>query len=151
MSTFYRAFKEHALTVPAITALVSTRIHAIRYPQTPTYPAIMYVRIGQPVRTYTHSGDSYIMTSRYRIEVADQEGRDPTTDALTVVTDVGIQLLLPPAEGGFSGFKGLLGVAPNQLEIGGMWCDGQSETYDADELDVLRLIQDWKVQHKKES
>lgn len=151
MSTFYRAFRDHALGVTAITDLVGTRIHAVRYPQTPTYPAIMYVRVGQPMRVYTHSGDSYILTSRYRIEIADREDRDQATDALSVVTSVGIQLTRPPAEGGFSGFTGLLGVVPNQLEVGGMWCEGQSETYDADELDVLRLIQDWKVQHTLES
>ena len=151
MSTFYQAFFDHAQTIPALTALVSTRVHAIKYPQSPVYPAIRFGRVGQPERDYTHDGDTGILISRYQVEVAHDETKAPSGDALTPILAIANLLTAKPIDGGFSGFTGQLGVAPNDLRIGVILIGPMSETYDADDLRVLRVIMDWRVQHCRES
>lgn len=151
MSTFYQAFRDHALANAAIAAKVGTRIHSVKYPQSPIYPAIRVSRIGQPERDYTHSGDSGIIVSRYQIECADSEEQAADNDPLTSVLSVSNLLAAKPVNDGFSGFRGLLGVAPNDLQVGAMFLVNQLETYDPDELRVFRVIQIWRVQHCKES
>lgn len=151
VSTFYQAFLDHTQTLPALVALVGTRVHSVKYPQSPLYPAIRVSRSGQPDRDYTHDGDSGIIVSRYLIEVSDSEQTAVDNDPLTSALAVANLLSAKPVDSGFSGFKGLLGVAPNQLLIGGMWLQSQFEIYDPDELRVLRVVQDWRVQHCPEN
>ncbi len=145
-SGFYEAFKAHTQTIVALVALVGSRIYSVNYRQSLTYPAIRVTRTGQPETDVTLTGPTGITTSTFQIEVADSEqnaaGGNPLKSAL-VIADM---LAEKPANDGFNGFTGLLGVAPDDLQVGVMLLTNQFETYDPDELRVLRVIQTWRVQ-----
>ena len=145
MSTFYRAFRDHVIATPAIQAVVSGRVHAVKRPQDPVYPHLFVFRVGQPIREYSHDGDSGLVTSRFQIECVDEESSG--NDAVASVLALGILLLKKPADGGFSGFKGDLGISPNELAIGAMLHIGAFDDYDPDELRIVRHVQDWRVTH----
>jgi len=151
MSNFYQAFRDHAQTLAPLTALVGPRMYAMKYPQTPTYPAIRVNKISEVDREYSHSGDFGLITSQYQIEVASSEEQAPNGNPLIEVQTVGAILSARSDAGGFSGFTGDLGVSPNELFVGVMILQDLSETYDPDELRVLRQIQIWRVQHCRET
>lgn len=142
---FYQAFRDHAQTLAPLTALVGTRVHARKYPQSPTYPAILVTRIGLPDVDMTLTGASGISTETYQIEVADSEENAANGEPLVTALAIAKILSSKPAAG-FLGFTGLLGTSPNQVQIGVMLLVNQFDTYDAAELRVLRVIQTWRVQ-----
>ena len=151
MANFYRAFRDHVSTLAPVVAIVGSRVHSIKYPQTPTYPAIRVNRIGVPEVETSHSGDFGLWVSQYQIEIASSEAQALNGDPLAEVQSVANILHARADEGGFAAFTGLLGIAPNQLTIGVMMLTNESETYDPDELRVLRSIQIWRVQHCRET
>lgn len=65
MQDFYRDLYTYLQTQTGLTALVGTRIHPVRMPQEPTFPAIVITKVSKP-RVTAHTGDSRLANPRYQ-------------------------------------------------------------------------------------
>lgn len=112
-----------------VVALVSTRVHVLILPQSPVLPAIRVQLIDEP-KAYQLRGEDGLVASRVQV---DAFGRDyATTGALAVAIDAAL-----------SGKSFLVG-SPTFEVVSAFRLD-RRVLYEAEELRMIRILQDYQV------
>lgn len=139
------ALREYLLGLPAVTALVSTRIYVKRPPQRPTHPHIVLIPISKVIQKHLR-GATGPMKRRVQVEsigAAGESGVDARAVALAVSDAV-------DGDGLGSGFNGLsTTIGSPALVINGMFYEDGSdhERYDGDEFRTYTIIRDYMVHY----
>ena len=95
------AIRTKLVGAAAVTAIVGTRIHAIKLPQNATMPAITY-QVVSDIPEYDMEGDAGVSTMRLQVECHDRERQG--YDAYN-----GARVLGAAVRAALSGFKGTIG------------------------------------------
>jgi len=126
--------------ITALVALVSTRIYAVRLPQTPTNLTLPAVRVQQISRAETVHlrGVAQLMRARVQVDAIAQEqsGADPLARAHAVANAA----YGDGGGAGLAGFSGLVGSVDVRSIVP---IPGQREQYDADDLRQVLVGQDY--------
>lgn len=133
------AVRSRLLQVSAVTALVASRIWSVKLPQSPTLPAVAVSLVGE-ITDYHLRGEDHTKSARVQVDTYVQEGAGSwkaTVDAIAkAIHGDGAGL-------GLSGWRGTLGSPPFDVLLV-MRLDRQ-QTYEAAELRVVRIRQDYRV------
>lgn len=142
-----RGLRTYLLTLSGVTTLVSTRIYGLRLPQSPTYPAVRFQEVGKR-QDYTHDGDSGLSWVRMQIDSVAREvsGTDPFETVKTLARAIKGSGTTP----GLSGFRGTWGTVPNTVTVSGVFLISEFDTYEPDELQVVRRLQEYRIQFRDE-
>ena len=65
MTTFYQDLWTYLQAQTGLTALIGVRLHPVRLPQNPTFPAVVFTKISKP-RVVSQQGDSGLSNPRYQ-------------------------------------------------------------------------------------
>lgn len=137
-----QAVVERLLDLPAVVALVSSRIYQLRLPQNAALPAIRVQLVSEPT-DYHLRGGSGMYRSRVQVDAFAQEssGMDPYGEA----TDLANAIHGDDAGAGLSGWHGEAGGSPPELRIHTVQRVDRQVGYDAEELREVRCRQDYMV------
>lgn len=115
-----------------VAALVGTRGYQLRFPQTPTYPALRVLALDDPT-LYTHDGATDLRKATVQIDAVAQEssGLDPYASA---------EALVDAIDGALSGYVGPMGSGSPGRDVRGVFRDSRKPTYDPEELRVVRIV-----------
>lgn len=131
------------LQLGAVTALVSTRIYLDKLPQAPTYPAVR-VQLVDDLTSQHLRGPNGLCRARVQVDAYAHEdsGVDPYAQVAALAAALHGDGLGPSASG-LEGWIGELGSPPFQI----VECARalRLRTYDADELKILTMSQDYLV------
>lgn len=136
------AICEQLLAASGLTALVGSRIYHVKLPQKPTLPAVRVQLIDEPrdyhLRGVHGSTRALVQVDAYAAEVSATAGYDPkaTVDAVAAAIDAAL-----------SGQRFTNG-SPATIEITSCFRDARRPLYDADDLRLLRVSQDYRVVSK---
>lgn len=113
-----------------VAQVMADRIYPKKFPENPTYPAIVYHRIST-VREYSQDGFSALTSVRFQFDV----------HARTYVAarDLSGKLRLA-----IDAFRGVVG----DVDINGIWNEDEDDGYD-DDLNVFWFRQDYRVLHNE--
>lgn len=127
-------------TLTPVTALVSTRVHLDKLPQTPTYPCVRVTLVDEVI-SYHLRGGTNLKQARVQVDAYAKElsGIDPYAMATAVAGAVHGD----EAGSGLSGWQG--GVGSPAFEIVGIVRVDRRRYYDPEELRVLTMSQDYHV------
>lgn len=128
--------------IAAVNALVGTRIYQLKLPQKPTLPAIRVQEISE-VRSYHLRGGSSRGRTRVQVDVYANEtaGNDPYGDAIALAAAVHGD----EAGSGLSGWVGDVDGSPASMRVTGILRDSRTVEYEAEELRLVRVRQDYLV------
>ncbi len=130
--TIEEAIAAELIRQGGVAALVGTRVYPTTLPEKPTYPAIVYERIGAtPVRS--HSGFGGLTEARYRLTVLAATPAEAARVAVAV-------------EDALDGFSGFLGHDTDGVETDAIFLDDDSTGYE-DDLQVYRRDLVFWIQH----
>jgi hypothetical protein len=130
-----------------VTALVGTRIHLDRLPQSPDYPSVRVQEIDDEGSLYLR-GPVGIKRARIQVDAFDRErsGHDPYAGASAVAEAIYGNGAGDQATGLF-GFVGFAGGSP-AMRILVVEDGGRRRDYDPKELRVLTVSQDYLVHYR---
>lgn len=137
-----QAVVQRLLELPAVVALVASRVYQLKLPQSPTLPAIRVQLISEPT-SYHLRGGSGMYRSRIQIDAyaAERSGADPYGAAV----DVADAIHGDDAGAGLSAWQGNTGSSPPSLRIHACMRVDRQVGYDAEELREVRVRQDYLV------
>lgn len=125
----------------AVAALVGTRVYQLILPQKPTLPAVRVQLIDDPSLYHLRGSED---TARARVQVdayADEmQSADPKATADAVAAAVHAAL---------SGQRFMASGSPAPLEVLGAFRDARRTLYEADELRLVRVSQDYLIVSKR--
>ncbi|MEY9580960.1 hypothetical protein ABIE88_008536 [Bradyrhizobium diazoefficiens] len=125
-------FAADSVIGPLVTASGVSRIFPIVLPQGVKLTSIVYTRIsGQG--DYTMQGASGYTAPRYQIAAW-----APTADAAVRLANA--------IKDAFDGFKGAIGTGNDAVDVQGVFCGDQRETYD-DIVQMFGVMRDYFVHH----
>lgn len=122
MSSLEAALAHYLRTRPDISARAADRVYPKLLPQDPTYPAVLYHRVATN-RHHNQAGSSRLANPQFQIDVF----------ALTLEEAIALADAVYRA---LDGHSGLIGEAPNQVDVHGCFVEEQEDGYDED----LRLF-----------
>ena len=135
--TCAEAVRLHLLTLTPVTTLVNTRVFTLKYPQSPSKPAVLVTQISD-VQQSTLRGTSGLTMCRIQIDVI--------ADTIAAVRAVDQAILGDYVNGAATGLRGATaGVGSPASTIHGAVADNYREMYDADELKQARVMRDYRV------
>lgn len=127
-------------TFGPVTALVSTRIHLQKYPQSPTYPCVRVLIVSEQTVPHLRGIDG-LKSARVQVDASAKElsGIDPYALAAAVADTV----YGDGAGGGLAGYHGDIGSPA--FHVDSIVPIDRRSFYDPDELRVLTISQDFRV------
>lgn len=139
--TAEEAVRLRLLAISALTALVSTRVHLEKLPQSPTYPCVRVSLIAETGAGHLRGADA-LKSALVQVDAFAKElsGIDP----YALVVAVSDAIHGDDAGSGLSGWSDQNG-SPS---LGVQGCQRETRrrpTYDPDELRVLMMSQDYRV------
>lgn len=141
--TIEQGIVERLGAIAAVTAIVSTRIWQLKLPQNPTLPAIRVQQIGE-VEDFHARGPVGLKRSRIQVDAYVPDSGSFYTAGTTLADAIHGNGLGVNATG-LSGFIGELGGSPPLIYIAAIFRDSRRPMYEADELRLLRVSQDYLV------
>lgn len=128
----------------ALTALVASRIYQLKLPQQPTLPAVRVQMVGEIDELHLRGPDRVLRT-RVQVDAYAHElaGGDPYATATEVADAVHGDGLGPNATG-LNGWIGDVGGSPD-LRVLVVKRVGRLAMYEADELRLVRVRQDYRI------
>jgi hypothetical protein len=131
------------LALSTVTALVSTRVHLDKLPQTPTYPCIRVQNISDTTGAHLRGSDG-IGKARIQVDAFAKElsGVNPKALADTVAAAV-----RGPGDGSaLFGWQG--GIGSPAFTVLSCLLEEKHESYDPEELRVVTVSQDFMVTYR---
>ena len=130
------AMRRHLLANAAVAAIVVDRVYPKRLPQKPSYPAIVYHRVGTARPMHMGGVDGYA-EARFQL--------DAMARSFAEARELGEAIRLALA--GYRGAMGAAGAEPG-VQVYGVFTEGELDDYD-DEFEVYTSIQDFTFQHQE--
>lgn len=123
----------------------ASRMFMLKLPQAPTLPGAV-VQLIDDVKEYHLRGGSKAGRARVQVDVyaPESSGADPYADA----ADLADAINGDEAGSGLSGFAGLVGGSPDGVFFTGIFRVDRQATYEADELRVVRIRQDYYAHYR---
>lgn len=130
--------------IGGVTAIVGTRIFQLKLPQTPTLPAIRVQEI-DVVDGYHLRGEVSLKPARVQVDVfvPERSAQDPLEQAHALADAIHGDGNGTSATG-LSGWIGDIGGSP-AVRVHGMFRKDRADTYEGDELRLVRTRQDYMV------
>jgi hypothetical protein len=138
------AVRLRLLQIGAVSALVTSRIYMLKLPQNPTLPAVRVQIIGELDDVHLRgAGGTY--QSRVQVDAYVSElGTAAAPDPYATVRNLAAAITGNGAGTGLEGWQGVIaGTGP--LRITGIFRIDRDSTYEAAELRLLRMRQDFRV------
>ena len=137
------AVRGRLLTLTPVTALVSTRIYPMKLPQSPTLPAIRLMLVG--VIEFLHfRGTDLMWRARVQVDAVAKEASGINAYAQVQAIAAAVHgRFVGGVATGLCGWAGTVGSPP--CRVAAMIPDGRIEGYDPDELQQVRVSQDYVV------
>lgn len=137
--TVEQATLEHLKADSAVAALVGARVYQLKLPQKPTLPAVRVQLIDEPVR-YHLRGSVAVMRARVQADsyAAEASGSDPYASVTALAAAVDAAL---------SGQRWSDDGSPVTIEVTGCFRQNRMVLYEAEELRLVRVMQDYYVFH----
>ena len=142
------AVRTRLLAVSAVTALVSTRIHQLVFPQSAVWPAIRVQLISEPLDDAV-DGEATIVMARVQVDAVTEvaSGGNPYADAVALGAAIhGNGLFTSPT--GLHRWRGSIGSPA--YEVKGILRIDRDVQYESDEERLIRVRQDYQVWTKPE-
>lgn len=133
--TVEQAVVDRLRTTAGVSALVGTRVYQLLLPQQPTLPAIRVQLIDEP-RWYHLRGESAVTRARVQVDVF-----EAATIAAPYVSAAAVADAVDAALSGQVFTDG----SPTTLEVVGVFRQDRQVLYEADELRLVRVLQDYWV------
>lgn len=135
--TVEQAIVERLDETSAVTALVSMRNYTHKLPQSATFPANR-VQLVSEVTAYHLRGQEQVLTARIQVDTLAEEtsGDDPYAEANAVAVAVNDAL---------SGNRAKWSSGSPPFEVVGCFRINRRVTYEADELRLVRVMQEYSV------
>lgn len=127
------ALARHLTSHGEVAALAGDRIYPLALPQNPTYPAVVFTRVGSDPQ-YAHSGFSSLTVDRFQVDAV---ARTPAeTEALAAAIRLALDAAQFPA------------TMPDDsgVRVDSVFVEGGAEGYE-DELMVYTVTQDIVITH----
>jgi hypothetical protein len=145
--TVIEAVRTRLLQIDALTALVGTRIYALKLPQSPTLPAMRLQQIGREELTHLR-GSTGIYRARVQVDAVTEEasGGDPYEEAHAVSDAAHGDGFDCENASGLNGWRGDIGSPA--FTITGVLpvpSGGPREMVDPDELNQVKVMHDYFV------
>lgn len=134
-------------SISAVTAIVGTRIHQLKLPPTPTYPAIRVQHVSEVTEAHLR-GSGGLRHTRIQIDAVAREssGVDALDQALALAEAIegngGGSGSVAPS--GLAGWRGTMG-SPASIRIDAILKAASGQDYDAGELRTVRVRHDYIV------
>lgn len=134
------------LQIDDVTDIVSTRVYLDKLPQAPTYPAVR-VQLVDDLTSQHLRGPNGLCRARVQVDAYahEESGVDPYTQVAALAAAIHGDGLGPSASG-LEGWIGGLGSPPFEI----VECERalRLRTYDADELKILTMSQDYLIGYR---
>jgi hypothetical protein len=130
----------------AVVPTAAARMYMLKLPQQTALPAAVVQLVDDP-KDYHLRGGSGFGRARVQVDVyaGESSGADPYADAETLAGAIHGD----EAGSGLSGFQGVVGGSPDGLMLTGVFRVDKQATYEADELRVVRIRQDYHAFYKQ--
>lgn len=133
-------------SLPAVAALVGTRVHLHVLPQKPALPAVR-VQLVNDLPFYSHDGESAVARALVQVDAVAGEasGHDPYAQADALARAIAGNGRRPGASG-LAGFQGAIGSPP--FEITGALRVARRALYEPEALRQVKVVQDFTVWYR---
>jgi hypothetical protein len=141
------AVRTRILMLEDVTDRVDSRVWLAKLPQDPVLPAVLVQLIGE-YKFYHLRGGMRLCWSRVQVDAyADEaDGADPYATAIAIAD----AMQGDEAGSGLSGWQGSIG-SPPVIHLDGIFCEERRPLYEAEELTLVRMMQDFRVWSRVES
>ena len=130
--TLEQAVRAELVATPAVSALVGTRVWQLKLPQKPILPALRLQLIDEPIGYHMRGPDGAVR-ARLQIDAFESEtADDPYADVTALADAVDDALTGEP-------------FTSEGLQITGCFRNTRRVGYDADDIRVVRCMQDYTV------
>lgn len=141
--TVEEAVRARLLSLPAVTALVSTRIYMQKLKADPIYPCVRVTLVSDPsdyhLRGESGFGDARVQVDAFAHEVS---GVDPYALAVAVAAAI-------DGDGQGSGLSGYVGsIGSPAFYFDAVFRVDRRPQYDPEELRVLTMSQDFRIHYR---
>lgn len=138
--TVEQAVRERLVGDSAVAALVGARVYQLKLPQKPTLPAVRVQLIDEPLFYHLRGGSRLI---RSRVQTDCYVNGEPST-AYAAVT-----ALADAVDAALSACVFKAGGSPAEISVEGVFRQSRGPGYEADELRLARVMQDYIVWWRK--
>jgi hypothetical protein len=143
-----QAVLERIRDISAVSALVSSRVYQLRLPQGSDLPAVRVQQIGD-VGDMHQRGETNLFRTRVQVDAYAREasGADPYDEATTLAAAIHGDWRdgSPSPPNGLSGWQGESSGSPPDIRVLMAFRVARAVTYEADELRMVRVRQDYQV------
>lgn len=142
------AIRDRVAGLSPVTALASSRVYLDQMPQSPQYPCVR-VQLVDDLSAYHLRGPNGRGTARVQVDAFSKKasGVDPYQGASDLADAINGNGLGANASG-LSGFVGTIGGSPG-VEILGCFTIDRRRQFDPDELNVVTVSQDYRVEYQR--
>lgn len=131
--------RTYLLSLTPVTTLVGQRCWTLRWPQSPTKPAVLVSQISDPRRPHLR-GTTGKRSARIQIDVI--------ADTIAAARAVDDAICGTYSAGLPTGLEGFAGTVSGSFAIQFTESIGYRELYDGDELKQARIVRDWRIDYE---